>query len=245
MITADVDTIQIAFNEGSLTLLKIVIGAILFGVALDTKIEDFVAAARKPKAMAVAIAGQFLLLPAITFGLTLLLNVRGSVALGMILVACCPPGNVSNILTHRAKGDVALSVSMTAVANVLAIFLMPLNFALWVGGTRPAKPSSKTSTSARGTCSVRSSWSSASRSCWDSPSRTSGRASPRSTPHGQQGRVPGLAAIIVIGVAKNWDIFTDYIGIVLLAVFLHEHWRSRLAMPSPAVQDWPTTAGGR
>ena len=54
----------------------------------------------------------------------------------MILVACCPPGNVSNILTHRAKGDVALSVSMTAVSNVLAIFLMPLNFAFW-GGLHP------------------------------------------------------------------------------------------------------------
>ena len=79
---------------------------------------------------------QFLLLPALTFALTLLLDVRGSVALGMILVACCPPGNVSNILTHRAGGDVALSVSMTAVSNVLAIFLMPLNMAFW-GGLHP------------------------------------------------------------------------------------------------------------
>ena len=72
-----------------------------------------------------------MLLPAITFLLTLALDVRGSVALGMILVACCPPGNVSNILTHRARGDVALSVSMTAVSNLLAIFLMPLNMAFW------------------------------------------------------------------------------------------------------------------
>ena len=47
----------------------------------------------------------------------------------MILVACCPPGNVSNILTHRAGGNVALSVSMTAISNALAIVLMPLNFA--------------------------------------------------------------------------------------------------------------------
>ncbi|MFI5425537.1 bile acid:sodium symporter family protein [Aeromicrobium sp. UC242_57] len=114
---ADVDTINIAFNESSLTLLKIVIATILFGIALDTQISDFRDALRKPRAMAVAIAGQFVLLPAITFVLTLVLDVRGSVALGMILVACCPPGNVSNILTHRAKGDVALSVSMTAVST--------------------------------------------------------------------------------------------------------------------------------
>ena len=51
----------------------------------------------------------------------------------MILVACCPPGNVSNILTHRAGGNVALSVSMTAISNALAIVLMPLNFAFWGG----------------------------------------------------------------------------------------------------------------
>ena len=63
--------------------------------------------------------------------IALLLDVQGSVALGMILVACCPPGNVSNILTHRAGGNVALSVSMTAVSNALAIVLMPLNFAFW------------------------------------------------------------------------------------------------------------------
>ena len=81
-------------------------------------------------------AAQFLLLPAITLLLTLLLDVRGSVALGMILVACCPPGNVSNILTHRAGGDVALSVSMTAVSNLLTIVLMPINMAFW-GGLSP------------------------------------------------------------------------------------------------------------
>lgn len=132
----DVDDIRIAFDSASLTTLKIVLGAILFGIALDTRPSDFVAAARRPGTIALGVLAQFLLLPAITFGLTLLLDVRGSVALGMILVACCPPGNVSNILTHRARGDVALSVSMTAVGNVLAIFLMPLNVAFW-GGLHP------------------------------------------------------------------------------------------------------------
>src|SRR5690606_13083840 len=64
------------------------------------------------------------------------LGVAPSIALGMILVACCPPGNISNILTHRANGNVALSVSMTAVSNAIAIVVMPLNFALW-GGLHP------------------------------------------------------------------------------------------------------------
>ncbi|MGI9587866.1 MAG: bile acid:sodium symporter family protein, partial [Dietzia maris] len=95
----NVDDIRIAFDSGSLTTLKIVLGLILFGIAMDTRLSDFRLALRKPRAFAVAVAAQFALLPALTFLLTLLLGVQGSVALGMILVACCPPGNVSNILT--------------------------------------------------------------------------------------------------------------------------------------------------
>ena len=132
----DVDTIRIAFDESSQTLLRIVIAAMLFGIALDTRVEDFKLAAKRPKVIALGVSLQFLVLPALTFLLTLLLGVQGSVALGMILVACCPPGNISNVVTHQARGDVALSVSMTAVANLLAILLMPLNFALW-GGLHP------------------------------------------------------------------------------------------------------------
>ena len=129
--SGDVDAIRINFNDNSRLILRIVIATILFGIALGTTIDDFKAAVRMPKAISVGVLAQFILLPAITFVLTLILGVQGSVALGMILVACCPPGNVSNIMTHQAGGDVALSVTMTAVSNVLAIFLMPLNFAFW------------------------------------------------------------------------------------------------------------------
>src|SRR5690606_33218910 len=132
--------ISIAFNESSMVVLRVVIATILFGIALDTRVEDFTVALRRPGVIAIALLAQFLVLPAITFALTLLLNVRGSVALGMILVACCPPGNVSNIVTHQARGDVALSVSMTAVGNLLAIVLMPLNFALWGNLHPPGGP---------------------------------------------------------------------------------------------------------
>lgn len=219
----DVDAVRIAFDEGSLTTLKFVIAAILFGVALDTRLEDFGAALARPRAIAIGVVAQFALLPAITFALTLLLGVRGSVALGMILVACCPPGNVSNILTHRAKGDVALSVSMTAVGNVLAIFALPLNFAFW-GGLHPTGQEFLEAVEV---------------TPWDMLSEillvigvpfvlglTVARLLPRlaERAHPVVGRLSflALAAIIVIGVAKNWDIFTEYIGIVLLAVFLHD-----------------------
>ncbi len=219
----DVDSIRIAFDESSLTTLKIVIAAILFGIALDTRLDDFRAALARPKAIAVGVVAQFALLPAITFVLTLALDVRGSVALGMILVACCPPGNVSNILTHRAQGDVALSVSMTAVGNVLAIFLLPLNFAFW-GGLHPTgqKFLEKVAVTP-----------------WDMLSEivlvigipfalglTVAQLAPRiaERSHRIVGRIAfvALGAIIVIGVAKNWDVFTAYIAVVLLAVFAHD-----------------------
>lgn len=219
----DVDAISIKFNESSLTTLKIVIGAILFGIALDTKLESFAAAVRRPGTIAIGVIAQFLLLPAITFVLTLVLQIRGSVALGMILVACCPPGNVSNILTHRARGDVALSVSMTAVSNVLAIFLMPLNMAFW-GSIHPTgkKLLEDIDLSAvdmlleiglvigvpfiAGITIAR---------IWPRFAERAGKiVSPLA--------FLALGVIIVIGVATNWSIFLDYIGIVLLAVFLHD-----------------------
>ena len=131
-----VDEIRLNFNPASLVVLNVVLGFLMFGIALDTRVADFKRVLRMPGAMAVGIAAQFIVLPAVTFVLTLLLQPGPSIALGMILVACCPPGNVSNILTHRAGGNVALSVSMTAISNALAIVLMPLNFAFW-GGLHP------------------------------------------------------------------------------------------------------------
>lgn len=219
----DVDAITISFDEGSLTTLRIVIAAILFGVALDTRLEDFARAARRPGAIAVGVLAQFLLLPAITFVLTLVLDLRASLALGLILVACCPPGNVSNILTHRAGGDVALSVSMTAVGNVLSIVLMPLNVAFW-GGLHPTGRELLRSIElgaldmllevgvvigvpfVLGLVLV--------------------RFAPRVAAVGRRFVGPlaflGLGAIIVVGVANNWDVFVAYIGLVLVAVFLHD-----------------------
>jgi len=132
----DIDSVTLNSSDGMLLLLSGVIAVIMFGIALEMKVDDFKGVARMPKAMAVGVAAQFICLPAITFALTILLDFRASIALGMILVACCPPGNISNILVYRARGNVALSISMTALSNLLAIFLMPINIAFW-GGLHP------------------------------------------------------------------------------------------------------------
>ena len=219
----DVDSIRIAFDESSLTTLKIVIATILFGIALDTPLSAFRNVLRRPGVVAVAVLAQFLLLPALTFGLTIALDVRASVALGMILVACCPPGNVSNIVTHRAGGDVALSVSITAVSNVLAVVLLPLNFALW-GGLHPT-----------GGDLMRSVDVSLGSMLVEialvilvpfAAGITIGRLWPR-VAHAAQ-RVLGplalvaLLGIIAIAVANNWAILVDHLGVVLIATAVHD-----------------------
>lgn len=219
----DVDDIRIAFDEGSLTTLRIVLGLILLGVALDTRVSDFRRAVRRPWAILVAVFAQFLVLPAITFVLTLLLDLRGSLALGLILVACCPPGNVSNILTHRAGGDVAMSVSMTSVGNVLAIFLMPVNVAFW-GSLHPTGRDllreielSPASMLAEILLVIGLPFVVGLYLSHRFP-RFAGKARRVVGPVATL----GLAAVIVVGVANNWAIFTAYIGLVVVAVFVHD-----------------------
>ncbi|WP_413768851.1 bile acid:sodium symporter family protein [Rhodococcus pyridinivorans] len=219
----NVDDVRLSFDSGALLVLSVVLAAIMLGIALDTSVDDFRRALRAPKAMAVGITAQFLALPAVTWLLTLLLDPAPSIALGMILVACCPPGNISNVLTHRAGGDVALSVSMTAVSNVLAIVLMPVNFAFW--GSR----SDDTRALLRsveldgldmvvqialiiGLPFVLGIW---------AAQKAPGFAS-RAQPWVKNGSLLALLAFIVAGLAGNFADFLDYIGLVLLAVFLHD-----------------------
>lgn len=125
------DQASLNFAPGSLMLLNVILGLVMFGVALDLTTEDFRRLARTPKPYLVGLASQFLFLPAATFVLVLLLQPAPSIALGMMLVAACPGGNVSNFLTHRARGDIALSVSLTATATLIAIVLTPFNIAVW------------------------------------------------------------------------------------------------------------------
>ncbi|GAA4477714.1 bile acid:sodium symporter family protein [Microbacterium panaciterrae] len=127
----NVDQVTVHFTPGTLMILNIVLALIMLGIALDTSPKDFRVVLTHPKPFVVAILAQLLVLPAVTFGLTLILPVTPSMALGMILVACCPPGNISQVLTHRSGGNVALSVSMTAVGNLLYIVAMPLSIAFW------------------------------------------------------------------------------------------------------------------
>lgn len=133
----EMDAVRLNFNPQSLWALNAIIGLIMFGVALELKPRDFKAVFVTPKPVLIGLAAQFVLLPAFTFLLVLAIRPAPSIALGMMLVAACPGGNVSNFLTHYARGNTALSVSMTAVSTAVAIVMTPLNLALWAGMYEP------------------------------------------------------------------------------------------------------------
>lgn len=130
------DTVRLAFDPAGLRLLNIILGLVMLGVALDLAPADFARVLRQPRAIVVGLVGQLLALPALTFLLVTVLQPPPSVALGMLLVASCPGGNVSNLLTHLGRGNTSLSISMTAFTTVLAILTTPLNLALY-GGLYP------------------------------------------------------------------------------------------------------------
>jgi len=132
-----IDTIKLNFNPASMNILNIAIGVMMFGMALDIRKKDFLLIIKSPKGPVIGLIAQFILLPAFTFLLTLVFPAAPSILLGMILVASCPGGNLSNIITFLAKGNAALSVSMTAVSTAAAIVMTPLNLSIW-GSLNPA-----------------------------------------------------------------------------------------------------------
>lgn len=126
-----IDDATLSFSAGSLTLLNGILAVVMFSIAIDLKARDFKGLAKAPKPLIVGLVSQFMMLPALTYLLVVLMQPQASVALGLILIAACPGGNISNFITHRAGGNAALSVSMTAFATVGAILLTPLNIAFW------------------------------------------------------------------------------------------------------------------
>jgi len=131
MDIATIDQARLNFNPQGLFIINAAIGLMMLGVALELKLDDFKRIFVAPKAPVIGLIAQFILLPSFTFLLTLILRPPPSIALGMILVAACPGGNLSNIITYLARGNCAISVSMTAVSTAAAIIMTPLNLALW------------------------------------------------------------------------------------------------------------------
>lgn len=122
------DSVKINFDSNGLWVLNVALAVVMLGVALGISISDFKALLKQPKLVLVGLLSQYIVLPLFTFLIIILIKPQPSIALGMIMVAACPGGNISNFLTHLAEGNTALSVSLTAIGTFLAIFLTPFNF---------------------------------------------------------------------------------------------------------------------
>ena len=128
-----IDGIQATLNAGGMNTINIILAFVMYGVALGIKPQIFVEVFKKPKSVLLGILCQLFLLPAFTCLLAILLTgwISPMMGLGMILVAACPGGNISNFMSSLAKGNIELSVSLTAISTALAVILTPFNFWCW------------------------------------------------------------------------------------------------------------------
>ena len=137
---SELNSFQLNFSDDQMRLMNYCLAFLMFGVALDMKISDFKRIALFPKSVLVGLTSQWLLLPVLTVYLIHLWNPIPPIALGLLLVAACPGGNISNYATHLSKGNAALSVTLTSFVTISSIIATPLafaGFALFVPQVRP------------------------------------------------------------------------------------------------------------
>ena len=130
---AAIDQIEVTLNAGGMNTINIVLAFVMYGVSLGIKPGTFVKVFSQPKSVILGLVCQLILLPAFSCLLAIFMSwwISPMMGLGMILVASCPGGNISNFMSSLAKANVELSVSLTAVTTALAVLMTPFNFWLW------------------------------------------------------------------------------------------------------------------
>ena len=136
----NLDHLAINFNADQLFWINIVLCVVMYAVALEIRITDFKDIIEKPRMILVGLSSQFLLLPIITLAIVTFLPIHPSIALGLFLVAACPGGNASNFFSMMAKGNIALSVSLTSIATVVSGFMIPFGFMFWSACSEKTAP---------------------------------------------------------------------------------------------------------
>lgn len=122
-----------AFNSINPTVINPLLGVIMFGMGMALRIADFRIVFSRPKDVIIGCVAQFTIMPLLALALSHLFSLDEALAIGVVLVGCCPGGTASNVITYLAKGDLALSVGMTATSTILAPVLTPLLVWLLVG----------------------------------------------------------------------------------------------------------------
>ena len=103
-----------------------ILTVLMFDLGLTLQGKDFLLVLKRGKSVIAGMLGQLVLLPLIAWGVATILNLSPLMTIGLVLIACCPGGSSSNVFSKLAKGDVALSVSLTAVSSIITLFTIPL-----------------------------------------------------------------------------------------------------------------------
>jgi BASS family bile acid:Na+ symporter len=127
------DYVKLNFNQESVNMMNLAIAFIMFGVALSIRPGHFRSVFLNPKPVVLGAVSQYVILPALTYLLVLIIRPSTPVALGMILVSSCPSGNVSNLISSISKANITLSVSLTTITTIMSLIMTPFNFAFWGG----------------------------------------------------------------------------------------------------------------
>ncbi|MEQ8469593.1 MAG: bile acid:sodium symporter family protein [Marinoscillum sp.] len=217
-----IDNITLNFSDQNIFILNISLGIIMFGVALKLSPADFKMVLSQPLGTFVGVLSQFIVLPFLTFMIIWLVEPRPSFALGMMMVAACPGGNISNFFSALSKGNIALSVSLTAISSVLAIFMTPINLAFWAS---MYEPTTQLLTEV-------------SLNFWDVLKtiviilgipiilgmgfrHRFPKTAEKLQPYMHYGSILIFAAIVILAFSANIEIFLTYIHMVILLVFVH------------------------
>ena len=218
----ELDTIILDFDSDSLFFLNLTLAVIMFGVALNITVPDFLRIIKNPKSVLIGVLSQFVLLPAFTFLLVYIIQPIPSIALGMFMVAACPGGNISNFMTNYAKGNAALSVSLTAIATLLAIVMTPLNFQLWSGFYEPTASLINTiSLSPLEMIKVISLLLGIPLILGMLVRNYFPKFAIKTAPFFKTGSVLFFIVLIILALSKNIDIFKNYIHYVFIIVLVH------------------------
>ncbi len=217
-----IDNITLNFSDQNIFILNLSLGFIMFGVALKLTPADFKMVLAQPLGTLAGVLSQFIILPFLTFVLVWILEPHPTFALGMMMVAACPGGNISNFFSALARGNIALSVSLTAISSILAIFMTPINLSFWASMYAP--------TAALLT--------EVSLDFWDvfktivtilgipivlgmSFRHKYPKTAEKLHPYMHFGSIVIFAAIVILAFSANLDIFLNYIYLVVFLVFLH------------------------
>ena len=139
MDTDALDNFQLDLGSASEIGMAVVLAVMMFAVALGLRPANFAFFKTQPKLYLTGVAAQIIGLPLLTLLLCFIVSPHPSVALGMILIACCPGGNTSNLIALFARANTALSVSLTATSSVMAAIITPISILFWSGLYPPTR----------------------------------------------------------------------------------------------------------